>query len=405
MSIFGSINRNSTISDRHAHIRRTGAQSIPFRWTLVLCLFIIGASALVPLTLSNSVWAQILSWAIGAACAVLIVVSVRSLPEILIALLIYSFVYYATGSSLIPTLMFSTVFCVSVFSALLASSKGIKLAVTIAIPFLAWGAAFLIAGDPISPFMSLLWLPAAIGLGICSRTKKSKTACAVVFSALACLTGIAVYAAYIFTVNKEISLDVIASSFEYLRTESVKQTVEAIKLADTVEVTDGLIREIGSAVDSLINLMPGTMIFFATALGYFVYRSKCALLDAFGIDKLTAPSHEPIRADVFTAMVFVLFFMTTFTTNSSGNLSFLATVGQNICLILSPVLIAVGWRTLKALPAKIGFFTLAVWIAMIFFVAMSEISVLSVISLVGAFGTLIAATDKWAKNHYSDKSA
>jgi hypothetical protein len=405
MSVFGGKKRSDLISDRRVHIARKGADGIPLLFSLLLCLFIVAVAALVPLALTDSVWAQILSWAVGVACAVLVVVSVKSLPEILIALLIYSFVYYATASSIIPTLMFSTVFCVSVFSALLASSKGIRLAIAIVTPIIAWGAAFAIAGDPISPFMSLLWLPAAIGVGLCSRKRKSKTICAAVFSVLACITGVAVAVAYIFTINKEISVDVIVSSFEYLRTESVNQTIEAIKLADTVEVTDGLIREIGGAVDSLINLMPGTIIFCATVLGYFVHRSKSALMDTFGLDELTAPSRERISSDVFRAFVFVLLFMTTFTTNSSGNLSFLATVGQNICLILSPVLVAVGWRTLKELPPKIGFFTVAVWIAMILFVAMSEISVLSVISLVGAFGTLIAATDKWAKNHYSDKSA
>ena len=405
MSIFGGKSRNALISRRRGSIFRNSADSIPLSWTLLLCLFIVAVAALLPLTLIDSIGAQMLSWAVGVACAVMIVVSVRSLAEILIALLIYSFVYYATGSSLIPTLMFSAIFCVSIFSALLASSKAIRLVITVATPLIAWGAALVITKDPLSAFLSLLWLPAAIGLGICSRKKKSKTVGAVVFSALACLTGGAVALAYIFTVNKEISVDVIASSFEYLRAQSIDMTVEAIKLADTVEVTDGLVREIGAAVDSLINLLPGTLIFCATVLGYFVHRSESALLDTFGVDKLTAPSREPIHADVFSALVFVLFFMTTFTTNSSGNLSFLATVGQNICLILSPVLVAVGWRTLKALPAKIGFLTVAVWIAMIAFVAMSEISALSVISLVGAFGTLIAATDKWAKNHYSDKSA
>jgi hypothetical protein len=356
------------------------------------------------LTLISPAWSQVISFAIGIACAVLVVVSVRSLPEILVALLIYSFIYYASGSSVIPTLLFSTVFCVSVFSSLLASSKGIRLVFTLLSPALSFGVALLTVKDPVLSLLSLVWLPAAIGLGICTRCKQSKTAGAVAFSVLSCLTGAAVAIVYIFTVNKGLSVEIINSAFNYLRGELTNQLVEAIKLADTVEITEGLIREIRATVDAMINLLPGTVIFFATAIGYFIHRSACALLDVFGIDNLTAPVREPIRADIYTAFTFFLFFMTTFTTNSSGNLSFLATVGQNICLILSPILIAVGWKTLTALPRKMGLLTLAIWGGIILFVAMSEISVLSVISLVGAFGTMISATDRWAKDHYGKKT-
>jgi hypothetical protein len=120
------------------------------------------------------------------------------------------------------------------------------------------------------------------------------------------------------------------------------------------------------------------------------------------MEKLLNSSITPISMSVISALIFIIAFVASYTTDGAGNRVMISAVADNICLILLPGLMAVGFDMMKSLPNKIGLWiAMLAWIAIIILTIITGTSFMLALAFTGAAYTVVIRIGDWAKDHYS----
>lgn len=274
-------------------------------------------------------------------------------------------------------------------SQVLIGGKGAT-ATLIITPILTYLTCLFLTQDPLVSCLSLVSIPASLGIGFAKRRGAALTTVCVMgtlltLAGLGCaMVGDLLISYGYFSI--ELVLELLSIS-EGIASELLKSAFEAAGTA----VTDAVIGNIADTVAATVNLLPGIVcsgILIMSYLAESVCRHAAEAADVDGGED--ALVYSPV-----SAIMFVLFYIISFTTNASGNAAFAAVVCANLSMMLLPGLLVVGTRAMGKMILKLGIIGL-ILAALVIFVSFSFS--LYVLALLGAIYTVVASADAYSKS-------
>ena len=391
--------QNRSLNDQKLNIKvaRGGLFSSKTSPTLYLGIAAIICSLITPAMLISSQISELIGWIVCAICAFCAAICVKRFLALAALALLASFVISFTGSTASLALMIGPIFSIALISTLMSRKEQSTIMPAIVFPIIIYGLSLLITRDFIFSFISLYTLPSAIVLGIANKREASKSfatlAGTVAFTSVTVATiAVSIYMTY-GTINS-IVINTAANNLATSLNEYCEIAINAAGNAITAEIR----QIISSATDTFINLLPGTIVASAYITSYLCQSISVTLSERIGED---APKDNYITADLYTAVIFIIAYLFSFSSGASSGLSIEAVVGSNVALMLTPCLFIVGLRSLKLMPYKFGIIGVLFSIATIVMIFVSESSAFTIFALSGAVYTLINSVDAWAKQHYS----
>ena len=375
--------------------------SFPAIINLLLCLALICSSALVPLFLVGSSTSFTLSLIVCVLTASIVIASSKKVFSSIVFVLAMVFSTFYFGTPIIPAILFGTVISVGAGSALLCASRGSEVVCYIISFPLAYGISFLFTGDLLVSLTSLALLLPTLSMGLSAKLKGGRT---LSLSLCALSEGLLVCGAFIlwvFTAYGAIDLPAFDRAATDMANGFAYYTELAYKTFSSQEITNAMHREIASLASTTVNILPGTIGCACMIAAFLSHSVHMGLMRAYGIDQYTTKKATTLTVSVEAALIFGAAYLISFTTDSSNSQSFAATVAVNLCLILAPCLIHVGFGLILSLPGKLGILGLILWI--VFFIILFNVDAnpLTVFALIGSATVIIARSDAWAKDFYS----
>lgn len=375
-------------------------KTVPVKVALLLSFAYLASSLSLPFLLAGTGNASYMaSWAICILCIPVLYISAKKISHAVWLTVLWFFLSAFIGSPVIPSFFFGTVIATASASVLLCSadSKGvIFLAAASTISYVLSAA---VTGDYTVSLFSLSFIIPALILALATKKKTGMT------SAIAlCGLGLALSAIAVLIYRMQLLYGDIGSAGLGLAADSfvdafVYYTEYALKELNGTLITPAIHQEVLSIAESYVNLAPSILAAICLVLVYLAHSVQRNLFYAYGIDEFLVPQMTALTVSVPAAVVFLISYLLSFATSSSGTVSIIAAIGNNLCLMLTPCLILKGFAALKALPMKLGFWGILIAGGLIFFILMSP-SFLSLLALVGAFFVLIVSIDRWAKDFY-----
>ena len=355
-------------------------------------------SLLLPATVSQSSLAVPLAWITSIVCMVLFWFQGLRFIFIFIVSLTFIFSISVTGSPLIFALCFGSVLAVAFGALPICVGGRLQIALISVCPLLSFGMSFLITEDPILSALSLALYPTVFALAIAKR-KKASANFRVLVSAIALILTLAIPSLlYLLVTYGSISASIIKNETDLFVTLALNLAKNMVSANGTVW-TEPIQREFLSLINTYINLLSGFVCLFATVFAYISQSILNSVCKNYGLE-----DNNKISPSMLGAMIFTVAHTISFTTNASGEISFAATVCNNICLILLPAMFLVGIETIKMLPRRFGFFGLILIIALFIVIFTMSSSFVYMIAFVGTAYVIASSIDTWAKNFYKNKS-
>ncbi len=385
----------SNISDR-GKLRQT----IP-AWAFMLLLLLALPSALIlPLSLSNNSHEIPFSWAVCILSGIItLFISRRTSTTVIFLILCFFIIPYAPSP--VPFAMAIGLCIISgIYSSLTAASRGTHALMLIASPALAFVISYILTRDGLLSLSALIPFPPALAMGLISRRKQSRAASTAAFAGVLLSELILLISAQLLSKHGTVSWDIIRSEADLLQSNMVTSLENAVVAAGNTPLTAALSLEIEDMIYQLMNSLVGAAIATAITFAAIVQKTAHSVFERFELEELQNESGSPIRTSVIAALVFTVSHILSFTSSASNTPSFLAVAALNINISLMPIMLYVGFTYMSALPKKIGFLSIAVWLGALILSVLLSSSLLSVLSLIGAACTMFSATDAWAQKHY-----
>lgn len=357
-------------------------------------------SLVLPLSLTGSTAVVPVAWVACMIASAVLVLLVKSFGGIAICTLAITFFLSYLKDPVPVVVVLGTVLTLGLYSAATAAAKKKNLALVIGTPLLSAALAFAVTQSIPLTLLSLIYLPPALAMGLASRRGLGRTRSIAVFTAVAATELLCAVVGYIAWQNGTFNRDVIENAVIYLQ-RSIEWALRfAIERSGAVTVDETILIEIRALGTSAINLMPGLVTVAILTTGFFAHKTQCSIFSRCERDALLESSETPITVSCTAAIVFLIAHVFSYTTGASYAPSFVAIAAENLSLILIPALLLIGWEKVAALPKKIGFLAIAVWIGIVLATNALSASIISVLALIGAFCIIFARTDSWAKDHY-----
>ena len=374
--------------------------SIVFACISALCSLALPASLNV-LTLPNgtagSSFAEVLSWLICMICASCIVVCSKRFFIMVVTAVIASFIISFAGSTIPVALVLGTLCSIAFGSAAISRKRSNVILISLFIAALSFLPALLITRNALSALSSLIALPTTLTLGIANRKKLSKTS--------ACVAGtVSFVATALLLISIVISLQYGALTIDTVKTASrdfgytVEYILKTSILSAGNKITPDISKSISELSDASVNSLPGVIVAWGFIVSYISQSMSLAASERIGED---VTGRNFMSADLVSALVFVIAYITSLSTSASGGVAFAAVVANNIAIILTPCLFVIGLRSLKLMPFKLGIIGLILTGAVIIVIFLSASSAFTILALTGALYTVVVSIDSWAKEHYS----
>lgn len=380
--------------------KRRGADSLPAFASLLMFLTATLAFLTLPLLISGSPFSAPIAWVVCILSAGVLLFSVRKASGAMIAGLILIFFVSFTGSPQLPALILGSVLAIASGTALICEGKGARLLFPALIPLLSYALSYAITGDLLISCLALtLALPMWI-LGLGCRFKMKRTNVIVLCTAMTVILFTALGAVGIYSLYGELSRACISALTDSIGEAFLKYTEQTITEVMKTEVTQPLRREIISVFNTYVNMFPGLLVASVLIAVYAAQSVACQLLSSFGLDRCLNDRMLKLSVSVEAAVLFLVAHVLSFTTTSSGGISFVAVVANNVSIMLMPALLMMGIETIRFLPLRfgiIGFFASAILLVMMF--ALSS-SFPIILALVGTFFIIVRRIDAWAKEFY-----
>ncbi len=357
-------------------------------------------SLILPLSLTGSKMIVPVAWVACMIASALLMLLVNSFGGIAICTLAITFFLSYLKDPVPVVVVLGTVLTLGLYSAATAAAEKKILALVIGTPLLSAALAFAVTQSIPLTLLSLIYLPPALAMGLASRRGLGRARSIAAFTAVAAVELLLAVVGYIAWQNGTINRDVIENAVIYMQ-NCIEWTLRfAIERTGEVMIDETLLIEIRTLGASAINLMPGLVTVAILTTGFFAHKTQCSIFSRYERDALLESSETPITVSCTAAIVFLIAHVFSYTTGASYAPSFVAIAAENLALILIPALLLIGWEKVAALPKKIGFLAIAVWIGIVLATNALSSSIISVLALIGAFCIIFARTDSWAKDHY-----
>ena len=374
--------------------------SIVFAFISALCSLALPASLTVsiyPEATVRSGIAELLSFIICMVCATCIVVCAKRFFIMLVAAVLASFVISFSGSTLPVALVLGTLCSIAFGSAAISRKKSNAVLITLLIAVLSFFPSWLLTRDAVCALSSLLALPTTLTLGIANRKKTSKTAATVAGTVTFVATTLSILLTVITLQYGSLTVDTVkiaARDFGY----TIEYMLETSILSAGNRITPEIGMSISELADTSVNSLPGVIVAWGFFVAYICQSMSLAVSERLGED---IRRRNFMSADVVSALLFIVTYITSFATSASGGISFAAVVASNIAMMLTPCLFIIGLRSLKLMPFRLGLIGLILTGAVIVIIFLPSSSALTVLALTGALYTVVVSVDAWAKDHYS----
>ncbi len=357
-------------------------------------------SLILPLSLTGSTAIVPVAWVACMIASALLMLLVKSFGGIAICALAITFFLSYLKDPVPVVVILGTVLISGIYSAATAAAEKKNLALVIGTPLLSAALAFAVTQSIPLTLLSLIYLPPALALGLTARRGLGRARSIAVFTATAAVELLLAVLGYIAWQNGTVNREIIENAVVYLQNSIEWALRFAIERTGAVKLDETLLIEIRALGASAINLMPGLVTVAILTTGFFAHKTQCSLFSHFERDSLLESSETPVTVSCTAAIVFLVAHVFSYTSGASHSPSFVAIAAENLSLILIPALLLIGWEKIAALPKKIGFLAIAVWIGIVLATNALSASIISVLALIGAFCIIFARTDTWAKDHY-----
>ena len=351
------------------------------------------SGAILPLMLLQSNLLPIFAWVTFILCIATLFSLTKRIFLCIIAVM--SFASLASSSALIgiSAAAIGCIMSIGLFSSQILIGRKGSIISAILSPVSAYLLSFALTGNLIVSAFSLICLPAALGIGIAKRRGASLGTVCISGTAATIISALAVMLIDIVAYYGYLSLDLVRSIIE----SSQNIAIEFLKIAFTAAgtaVTDVYAANIADIVSSVMNLLPGVVcmtLLIACYLSHGICKRAAESADVDGGD-------STLTYSTISAIVFIACYVLSFTTDSSGNVAFISTVGANLAFMLLPGLLIIGITALVKMIFKLRLIGLILAAALIFATFFFSLFILA---LLGAAYTIIVNIDVWAKDHYS----
>ena len=388
-------------NEAHDTVRESN-EALPPRSIFVSALNLLLCSLLIPFMLSGN---ETATYAISLiACLTSTVVMFTSAKKISHAVLYTVAMVLFLGTvvlPLLPALIFGSVVAIGSGAALISTGKGLQNLITPVMAVLAFTVSLIACGDPLIALTALaLYLPVVV-LGIASRIKVSFSAAVISCTATLLLLALLAIGATIYLTYGSVSSEALNQGIDSLTATLISYAEMSMKELMGIEVNEAWRNMIVIVVDYYVNISPGLIVAACTVASYFALKIEHNSLEAHGIDRLLDEHTTMLSVGAFPALLYILAVVLSFALDPYNEISVIAIVADNICLILSPALLIMTGRALRALPAKLGFIGLLISGFLVLFMILAFYAFPMIVALVGAVYVLIISVDAWAKEHYS----
>ena len=357
-------------------------------------------SLVLPLSLSGSVAVTAIAWVACAISAAILILLVKSFGAIAICALALTFFLSSLGTPIPVSITLGAVLVSGLYSAAVAAAQKRHIPFVICAPLLSAALAYAMTRSIPLTLLSLIAIPPALAMGLSTRRKLDRSRAITIFTVVAAIELLCAVTGYILWENGTINRDIIENVIQNTRVYIESALQMAIKQAGNVEIDETLIMEIRFMSAYAINLLPGFCAVALLSLGFFAHKTECSLFGRYEKYSLLEASETSVTVSCTAAIVFLVAHIFSFTSGASHAPSFVAIAAENVSLILIPALLLIGWEKVAALPKKIGFLAIAVWIGIVLASSALSASLISILALIGAFCIIFARTDSWAKDHY-----
>ncbi len=365
-------------------------------------------SLILPLSLSGSGAIVPVAWVACIIASAVLMLFVKSFGGVAICVLALTFFLSYLKDPVPVAVVLGTVLCAGLYSAAVAAAKKQHAAFVICTPLLSAALTFATTESLPLTLLSLISIPPALAMGLASRRGLDRSRSIAFFAAVAITELLCAVAGYIAWQNGALNREVIENAVTYLQNSiewALRSAIEWALRFDTegagaIKIDETVLMEIRTMSAFAINLMPGLVTVAILTTGFFAHKTQCSIFSKYERESLLESSETPISVSCTAAIVFLIAHVFSYTTGASHAPSFVAIAAENLALILTPALLLIGWEKVAALPKKIGFLAIAVWIGIVLATSALSASIISVLALIGAFCIIFARTDLWAKDHY-----
>ncbi|MBE6602106.1 MAG: DUF2232 domain-containing protein [Ruminococcaceae bacterium] len=273
------------------------------------------------------------------------------------------FLILLSSTLLLGTLFLSMVVgCMS--GAFLLTTRRLPLPLIAALPVVAIAVSVAVTGSIGIALCSVAFVPASILLAVATRRHFARTSvlCFAIGGFL--LTAGIALAALVYDATGSLSRDSLQHCVEVCRNGLMEffvqlrtEVLALIAETDAGEEGQKLQQEISTALSddtlraiirALFNLLPAILTVVAAVIAFLGQILLLSSYHTAGLDRVLTPKARTLTVSLSAAIIFLVCFLLLFILPDSMALA----VVQNICLILTPILLLVGVQTLVAMITK-----------------------------------------------------
>ena len=376
--------------------------TLPPRTAFISALNLLLCSILIPFMLGGN---ETATYALAlAACLTSTIVVFISAKKISHAVIYTAALVLSLGMftlPLLPALTFGTVVAIGSGASLISTAKGWRASlapITVALSLII---SIIVCGDIIIAITSLAMFVPTVVMGIASRKKSAVSVAVIAGSASMLFALILALLATLYEIYGEISLEAINHGIDSIAADLITYTEMSLDELMDIEINEAMHNYVVEMVDYYINLSPGMMIATCTVISYLAHKIELSTLEVHGIDELLDDNTTELSMGIITPFVYVIALVLSFSLDPHNNVSVVAVVADNLCLIFAPGLLVMASRVIRILPGKLGFIGLLISGALILFMILAFCYFPMSIPLVGAGYVIAIHIDAWAKEHYS----
>lgn len=344
--------------------------------------------------------------------SVILLFYAKKLLNFIFCLAIFVASKFVFGSPVISKILILFALSIALCAFMTASAKKTSVPYLVIAPVAAYLAALSICKNP--GFCAIILIPYVIGLLMGLMTKKKCSASEVIATASAIIVAVICITMSVAMTVSGISLSALADllrtrlilAIESLFNEAYPQfianmTAVGYDTAFANSIFNEIIGEVAPTVITIVNMLPGIIIFAITVLIFISRNTQMSLLENQGYTEYVTPDTMLLNMSIISAVVFIVAAVFSVSTDAAGIPDIVSVVSTNVMLITMPGLIYTGVIStiaclINLLKRKRLFSViLIVGLAVILIYAMLPY-ILQIIAFVGALFIIVRSSKEFA---------
>lgn len=260
---------------------------------------------------------------------------------------------------------------------------------------ISFGISLALTEDIIIALASLIIYPAIIILGVCTRNfiNRKDTVIYMTFGCFACGIGLILILLYRYDIPLSDIRVTVEGIKDYIVNYMANYTVNMGNEVVNIFKEASFIRQY---IDSLVNIVPGVMIMLLILFSFFCESYLFSMLKKDRLIEYMTSDVMEINISLACAIIYILTFILSFTTNSEGNEMFWSAVMKNVYISLSPALIYVAFYKMCELLRKRRMIPVFLLIFPVIFLSVYGLLTVT-LSFIGATAIIAAKAKQYAE--------